>query len=98
LFWKKFRAGFREIGDDKNALDQQQRETLLATIDADSLSAERAECSLIWAAAERGEVISFRTTTTAACVLGVQLRTVPRAAPPDSSAEHAGFDLIGGRR
>ena len=35
-------AGFREIGDDKNALDQQQREEMLATIDADSLAAERA--------------------------------------------------------
>ena len=77
----KISAGFREIGDDKNALDQQQREEMLATIGADSLAAERAECALIWAAAERGEIIDFRATTTPQRVLGVALRTVPRAAP-----------------
>jgi hypothetical protein len=92
-------AGFREIGDDKNALDQRQREEMLATIDADILSAERAECSLIWAAAERGEIIDFRATTTPAAALGISLRTVPRGDQPQSSWMHA-YDIVqpgGGR-
>jgi hypothetical protein len=92
---KKISAGFREIGDDKNVLDQQQRETMLATIGADSLAAERAECALIWAAAERGEVIDFRPTTIPQAVLGAALRTVPRANPPPTSLEH-GYNIVGG--
>ena len=93
----KISASFREIGDDKNALDQRQREEMLATIASDSLAAERAECACIWHAAERGEVIDFRSDTTPMAALGVALKTVPRAAPPDSSVEHAGHNLIGGR-
>jgi hypothetical protein len=89
-------AGFREIGDDKNALDERQRAEMLVTIDADGLAAERGECALIWAAAERGEVIDFRPTTSPQAVLGVALRTVPRAAPPPTSPGH-GYNLIGGR-
>ncbi|UGY28182.1 hypothetical protein HU675_0016255 [Bradyrhizobium septentrionale] len=83
---KKISAGFREMSDG-NALDQQQRETMLATIDADDLLAQRAECSLIWAAAERGEIIDFRPTTSPQAVLGVALRTVPHAdALPETTA------------
>jgi hypothetical protein len=59
----KISAGLCEIGDEKNALDQRQREEMLATISADSLAAERAECALIWHAETRGEVIDFRPTT-----------------------------------
>jgi hypothetical protein len=92
----KISAGFHEIADDKNALDQQQRGD--ATISADSLAAERAECALIWHAEAKGEVIDFRPTTTPAAVLGVALRTLPRAAPSPSSPERAGYDLIGGGR
>jgi hypothetical protein len=94
---KKISAGFREISDG-NALDQQQREAMLATIDADSLAAERAGCSLIWHVAERGEIIDFRPTTSPQAVLGVALRIVPRAAPPNTSPQHA-YDIMrpGGR-
>ncbi|MBR0698110.1 hypothetical protein [Bradyrhizobium lablabi] len=91
---EKISAGFREIGDDKHALDQRQREELLATIDADDLAAQRAECSLIWAAAARGEIIDFRSTTMPMAVLGVALRTVPRADPPPTSPEH-GYNIFG---
>ena len=49
---------------DGNALDERQREKMLATISADSLAAERAECAFIWAAAERGEIIDFLADTT----------------------------------
>jgi hypothetical protein len=93
-------AGFREIGDDKNALDQRQREEMLATIASDSLAAERAECALIWHAAAKGELIDFRPTTTPAAAIGVQLRTQPHAPPPPTSPEHA-YDIVqpgGGRR
>jgi hypothetical protein len=94
----KISAGFREIGDDKHALDQQQREEMLATISADSLAAERTECALIWHAEQRdGEIIDFRSDTTPAAVLGLALRTVPRA-PNGSSPEHASSSLIGGSR
>ena len=34
---------------------------------------ERSECSLIWAAEAKGEVIDFRPTTSPQAVLGVQL-------------------------
>lgn len=95
----KISTGFREIGDDTNALDQRQREEMLATISADSLIAERAEVALIWHAVERGGVvIDFRSTTTPHSVLGVALRTLPHADPPSSSPERAGYNLIGGRR
>jgi hypothetical protein len=97
---KKMSAGFREIGDDKNALDERQRAEALATIDADSLAAERAECSLVWAAAERGEIIDFRPTTSQQALLGVALQTLPRAINGPSSPEHA-YDIVqpgGGRR
>jgi hypothetical protein len=75
----KINAGFDEIADDKSALSQQQREEMEAQISADSLAAERAECSLIWAAAERGEVIDFRPDTSPQAALGVRLVVVPRA-------------------
>jgi hypothetical protein len=71
---------------------------MLATISADSLAAERTECALIWHAEQRdGEIIDFRSDTTPAAVLGLALRTVPRA-PNGSSPEHASYSLIGGSR
>ena len=97
--WRKFPPVFVRFGDDTNALDQRQREEMLATISADSLIAERAEVALIWHAVERGGVvIDFRSTTTPHSVLGVALRTLPHADPPSSSPERAGYNLIGGRR
>ena len=94
--FSKICAGLDEISDDKNALDQGQRETMLATIDADSLLAERCEVACIYAS-QRGEAIAFRATTTPAAAIGVQLRTVPRAAPSGTSPEH-GYNIIGVRR
>jgi hypothetical protein len=95
----KISAGFHKVGDDEHALDQRQREEMLATISADSLAAERAERALIWHAEAKGEVIDFRPTTTPAAVLGLALRTVPRATNGASSSEqHASYNIIGGRR
>jgi hypothetical protein len=97
---KTVSADFREISDgDKDALSQAQREEMLATIVSDRLAAERCECSLIWHAAARDEVIDFRAETTPMAAIGVALRTIPRATElPPSSPERSGFDLIGGRR
>jgi hypothetical protein len=98
---KKISAGFREISDgDKNALDERQRAEILATIDADNMAAQRAECSLIWAGAERGEIIDFRATTSAQAAIGISLRTLPNADALGTSATHA-YDIVppgGGRR
>jgi hypothetical protein len=97
---EKISADFREISDgDKDALDERQREEMLATIASDRLAAERAECALIWHAAARGEVIDFRAETTPMAAIGVSLRTLPRATElPPSSQERSGFNLIGGKR
>jgi hypothetical protein len=95
---KKVSEGFREI-EDGDALDERQRAEKLATISADSLAAERAECALIWHALAKGEVIDFRPTTSPQAVLGVGLRTQPRAPDGPSSPGHS-YDLIqpgGGR-
>ena len=89
----KINAGFDEIADDKSALSQQQREEMEAQIASDMLSAERSECALIWHAEAKGEVIDFRSTTSAQAALGVSLRTVPRAALPPTSPGH-GYDIV----
>jgi len=95
----KISAGFREIGDDKHALDQRQREEMEAQISADMLMAERSECALIWhAETQNNEIIDFRATTSAAAVLGIALRTVPRAVPPPTLPEHGHNIIVGGRR
>ena len=92
---KKISAGFREIGDDKHALDQRQRDEMLATISADSLAAERAECSLIWAADARGEIIDFRPATSPQSAIGVSLRTVPHAGNGHFSSPQHAFGMVG---
>jgi hypothetical protein len=86
---KKMSAGFREIGDDESALNERQRAEALATISADRLAAERSEVSLIWAAAERGEIIDFRSDTTPAAALGVSVRTLSPAEAPETSSGYS---------
>jgi hypothetical protein len=95
----KINAGFDEIADDKVALGAQQREEMEAQINSDMLSIERSECSLVWHAAEGGEIIDFRPLTTPAAAIGVALRSVPRGDQPQSSWMHA-YDVVqpgGGR-
>jgi hypothetical protein len=92
----KINAGFDEIADDKVALSQAQREEAEARIRADMLATERSECSLIWIAESRGEVIDFGSTTTPMAVLGVRLRTESHADAPGTSVEH-GHDIVGGQ-
>ena len=76
-----------------------QREEMEAQISADMLMAERSECALIWhAETQNNEIIDFRATTSAAAVLGIALRTVPRAVPPPTLPEHGHNIIVGGRR
>jgi hypothetical protein len=95
----KINAAIDEAADDKAALSQAQREEMEALISADMLAIERAECSLIWAAETRGEIIDFRPTTSAQACLGIRLQTVPQRAVPETSLSH-GLDVVGpgGRR
>jgi hypothetical protein len=67
---------------------------MLATIGADALAAERAECALIWHAESKDEVLPFRADTSPLAVLGVRLVQAPYRAP-----DHGGhsFDIIGGQ-
>jgi hypothetical protein len=90
----KVNAGLDEVADDKHALDQKQREEMLAQINMDYLAAERNEVACIWhAEAQQGEVIDLRSTTTAQAVLGLRLVNRPRANGSGTSAGHA-FDVV----
>jgi hypothetical protein len=94
-------AGLDEAAyGDKEALSQAQRDEMLATISADMLAVERSECALIWhAEAKNNEIIDFRADTSPQSLLGVALRTVPRAEVRGTTGGHA-FDVVypGGRR
>ena len=100
--FSKICAGFDEISDDKNALDERQRAEALATIATDELAIQRSEVACIRAAeTQNNEILDFRADTSPQAVLGVALRTVvQRADPPLTSVEHA-YDIVqpgGGRR
>jgi hypothetical protein len=96
---EKINAGFDEIAFDKEALSAAQREEMEAEINQSALMIERNECSLIWAADAKGEIVDFRSTTSPQAVLGVRLRNVPRATNGHSTSPFA-YDLVqpGGRR
>ena len=90
----KINAGFDEIADDKVALSQAQREEAEARIRADMLATERSECSLIWIAESRGEVIDFGSTTTPMAVLGRSTPNHIACSSAGTSVEH-GHDIVG---
>ena len=89
----KINAGIDEISDDKHALSQKQREEMEAQIMADTLMVERSEVACIWHAEAQGEVIDFRSDTSPQALLGVALRTVPRAEVRGTTGGHA-FDVV----
>ena len=91
----KVHAAIDEVADDKAAMNQQQREEREAQISADVLAVKRSECSLIWAAEAKGEVIDFRAETTPQAVLGVRLVTAPRANPSPGSSPLLAYDIVG---
>ena len=89
---KKVSTGLDQIAcGDKEALGEAQRAEMLAALSSDSLEVHRRICALIWAAETlRGEIIDFAADTPPEAVLGLALRTVPRANPsPGTSPEHA---------
>jgi hypothetical protein len=88
----KINERIEELGDDKNALDQTQREVREAELGAEILDVERAECALIWAADARRKTLDFRPDTSPMAVLGVGLVTKP-AGPKGTSSQHA-YDVI----
>jgi hypothetical protein len=88
----KINERIEELGDDKNALDQTQREVREAELGAEILDIERAECALIWAADARRKTLDFRPDTSPMAVLGVGLVTKP-AGPKGTSSQHA-YDVI----
>jgi hypothetical protein len=84
--------------DDAASLSHEQRRQAEAEAQGDLLDIERQEAALTWSAIEQGLLVEFRPDISPLAILGLRLVTVPRAAPPDSSAGHAGYNLIGGRR
>ena len=82
-------AEIKQAARDGEALDEPKRATQEATLLDQMMDCERAECSLIWNAESRGEILDFRRDTTAAALLGVRSVVVaPRAAPSGTSPEH----------
>jgi hypothetical protein len=86
----KINARIEELGDDKNALDQTQREVREAELGAEILDIERAECAPIWAA--DGETLDFRPDTNPMAVLAVGLVMKP-AGLKGTSPGH-GYNII----
>jgi hypothetical protein len=66
-------------------------------VQGDLLAVERDEAALVWQARQSLLPVEHRADCAPLAILQVQLITVPRAAPPPSSPERAGFDLAGGR-
>jgi hypothetical protein len=93
---EKIFAAIDAAASDKDALSQEQREQMEATITAAMLDCERLETACIWAADSEGEVIDFRSTTDPRAVLGVRLIAAPGVAVRGSSVDHA-YDVVGVR-
>jgi hypothetical protein len=84
--------------DDGAALSHETRQQREAEVQGDLLAVERDQSALVWQAQAQGLPCEFRADCSPLAILQVQLITVPRAAPPPSSPERAGYNLIGGRR
>ncbi|KRQ01846.1 hypothetical protein AOQ72_10545 [Bradyrhizobium yuanmingense] len=95
----KIDAGLDEIADDTAALDEKTRAELEATIAVDSLDVHRRICTLIWHAEKTdGEIIDFAADTPPEALLGVELRTLPRASPLRGTSPQHAINIIGARR
>jgi hypothetical protein len=94
---KRLDAEIDTEADDKAALSHEQRAKAEAETMGDLLDIERQEATLVRQAQAQGLPCEFRADCSPLAILQVQLITVPRAAPPPSSPERAGYNLIGGR-
>jgi hypothetical protein len=93
----KLDAEISTEADDGAALSHEARQKAEAEVMGDLLDIERQEAALVFAAWEHGLACEHRSDCSQLAILQVQLVTVPRAAPPPSSPERAGYNLIGGR-
>jgi hypothetical protein len=90
--------GERGLFNVRIGISPEDRERLEAQIMADTLIIERAECSVIWHAEARGEVIDFRRDTSPFALLGVAFVTAPAVNGRGSSQGHSFEVVIPGRR
>jgi hypothetical protein len=68
---EKINASLDEKGDDKYALDQQQREQMEAQIMADALMTERQEACIVWHMQQAGDAVEHRADIDVRAVLGL---------------------------
>jgi hypothetical protein len=86
------------VTENRAAISQSEREAREAQIGGLMLEAERAECSLIFHAERKGEIIDFRVDTSPQALLGVRLVTRPHADPSPGTSEGHAYDIVGVRR
>lgn len=86
---KKLDAEIASEADDPAALSHEERREREAEVMGDLLACERDECSLTWQAMEQSQPVEFRGDISPLAVLGIALRTVPRADAPPSSRDHS---------
>jgi hypothetical protein len=93
----KVTATIKQTSRDSEALDERQRAAQEAALLEQIDGCERAECSLIWAAQSRDELIDFRAGTGPAAVLGLRsVIAASRPAPAGTNPGH-GYDVVGPR-
>ena len=89
-----------EASDDKAALTHEQRQLRTDELQRDLLAVERTEAALVWRAVAEQLPVWFRADISPLAVLGIELRTVPRAIDGPTTSPFA-YDLVrpsGGRR
>jgi hypothetical protein len=82
-----------QISADGEALSEKQRQEQEAEISAEIRAIQAAEVAVIWAAEAQGEIIDFRSDTSPAAVLGIELETRPRGAPLPGTSAAMAIDL-----
>jgi hypothetical protein len=86
-----------EEADDAGSLSHEERQRREAEAQADLLDIERQEAHWVWEAQKQNLPVEHRAHISPVALLGLQLVTAPRAAPPPTSPEH-GYNIVGGRR
>jgi hypothetical protein len=94
---KRLSAEIDTEADDGAALTHEMRQQREAETMSDLLAVERDEAALVWQAQAQNLPCEHRAEILPPALLGLQLITAPRAAPPPTSPEH-GYNIVGGRR
>jgi hypothetical protein len=79
--------------DDAASLSHEERQRREAEALGDLLDIERQEAALVWQAQAQGLPVEHRADISPLALLGLQLVSAPRAAPPPTSPEHA-YDIV----